>query len=1028
MDISQELIQNTVLILTPLLPYLLKGGKIVAQKAFEEAGKKLTDSSWELAEKVWGKVKPKTDTSPDTKAALEKAAQKPEEKRAVLLEAQIEDMLAEDPALAKEIGQIIQVGEGSLVAKTIKNSNIALGANPHFGDNYYLGANTPQDNPVSVERLREKYLKSLADRCEKLPLGTIHQTLEDAEHDVSISLENVYIDLDVTPHMREERGQKITEMNERAPQRIPIIEALEDEKMRRVVLLGEAGSGKTTCVNYLMIALSAIQQKMMTEKPLKQDSPLANYFPVRLILREVASEYIPSDVKKGGVDILWNALRGQLERELGAADAEKFFPYLKTHLETSPCLIVLDGLDEVAETEERRPRLLEAIQAFSNSLLKDSILIVTARPYTYDNPKWYLPKFTTLDLLGFSPEQMSGFITRFYLAIQPIKNWDDVVVKTRCEKLNEAIQEREYLRNLAERPLLLTLIASVDSSGAKLPEDRAELYEQTINLLLQRWQQRKDDSAGETNTTIALSYTSDILDALKKLAYEVHKRQAALPSAEGAENTPADINKHEIWDAFESSLLKNSKVTLDDLLEFLEKRTGLLAGRGDKVYAFAHRSFQEYLAARHVISTPGDEFNLKTLIQNSPKWWREVVLLAIAQINRNGSALKSAFKELYDFVPFDVEKKPNKTELDWQAAVIAGEALVEMRLKETMRGEDYYKIYIERIATWLVQLLEQNALTPRERAEAGNTLSKLGDPRLGVMNDFLFCKIDEGKFLMGSKEGEEHEDKSEYPQFIYEIKQPYYLSRYPVTSAQFELFVKADGYKKKDYWGEANQEGYWSVDGFKGRYDNEVRNAPISYSAPYNLSNHPVVGVSWHEALAFTRWLTEQLNAGEIKAFVWSKKGKPKLLSLKDEKSEARLPTEAEWERAARGGRENQVYPWKGDITPNHANYRETQIGATSAVGLFPAGENDYGLLDMSGNVWEWCLTTWQDSYKDYLQNEKKLNNLEGDVARVLRGGAYGDVDSYLRCACRNHFFDPYLRNDNDGFRVVVCVVSPISP
>jgi formylglycine-generating enzyme required for sulfatase activity len=96
-------------------------------------------------------------------------------------------------------------------------------------------------------------------------------------------------------------------------------------------------------------------------------------------------------------------------------------------------------------------------------------------------------------------------------------------------------------------------------------------------------------------------------------------------------------------------------------------------------------------------------------------------------------------------------------------------------------------------------------------------------------------------------------------------------------------------------------------------------------------------------------------------------------------------------------------------------------------VGAFPLGTNDYGLLDMSGNVWEWCATKWQENYEDYLKKEETLNDPEGDTARVLRGGSYLNEGRLLRCAVR---FDlnPNLRNDGIGIRVVVRVVSPISP
>ncbi|MEK6751340.1 MAG: SUMF1/EgtB/PvdO family nonheme iron enzyme [Chloroflexota bacterium] len=1017
MDIPQ-LVIDAARILTPFLPYLLKGAKTAAQKAFEEAGREFAESAWKQAETLWEKVKPKADASPETKKALERVAEKPEEKRANLLEFQFEDMFNEDPIFAEQVEQIIRAGDGSLVVGRDANySKFAMGQNPQVADTI-INIHREKTPPASfsVEQLTHEYLQTLAAECEKLPLGTIHVTLEKAEHEASISLEDVYIDLDIRPRTRGQQKEKEMEAAEREPQRIPIAQALEDEKLRRVVLLGEAGSGKTTCVHYLTIALAAIQQNVIAKKPLPKDSTLARYFPIRLILRDVT---IPTDIKTDGVDILWNALRADLAKKIGKEQADQLFPHLQKRIKTTPCLIMLDGLDEVPESEERRPRLLEAIENFA-APLKQSIVIVTARPYAYDNPKWHLPHFEILDLLDFSSEQIESFISRFYDSVQVVKNWDDALVALRKSGLNEAVQSREYLYKLAERPLLLTLIASVDSSGSQLPEGRAELYKETIDLLLQRWHRRKENSVTEQEIVKFFSTdSSKVLDILQKLAYKVHERQGR--ESKPNEQAPADIDRDEIWAAFSPSLPKD--IDMDSLLNFLEKRAGLLLDRGEGIYVFPHRSFQEYLAAGFLNTQSDEKFHLDAIFRSESKWWREVVLLGIARMLPN---LKNAADEVNALAPCDIEKMEQEiTPTDWQAAALAGQALLEIRLKEKGGDQIKYKTIIKRVVNWLVQLLEQNALTPRERAEAGDTLAKLSDPRIGVTNDFLFCEIPAGKFWMGSKEGEKDSQKSETPQFEYNIPNNYFMSRYPITNAQFDLFVKADGYKIENYWGEAKQAGYWSADGFKGRYDDQARNEPVDYGAPFNLSNHPVVGVTWYESAAFCRWLTNQFQVSSSRFQVYD----PKTHSIFEDDSlkskivnrkyEIRLPTEAEWEQAARAGK-NKPYPWDDEITPGHANYSDTQLNVTSAVGAFPLGVNGYGLLDMSGNVYEWCATEWLDDYNDYLNKEN--NKPEGDGLRVLRGGSFYYNDGRVRCAFRD-WLNPHYRNHFIGFRVVVCAV-----
>ena len=228
---------------------------------------------------------------------------------------------------------------------------------------------------------------------------------------------------------------------------------------------------------------------------------------------------------------------------------------------------------------------------------------------------------------------------------------------------------------------------------------------------------------------------------------------------------------------------------------------------------------------------------------------------------------------------------------------------------------------------------------------------------------------------MGSNEGEKDSQKSETPQFEYNIPNHYFMSRYPITNAQFELFVK-------DPHGYINDE-WWTKAGLQWRKD---RIAPDKFGGVFDLPNHPVVFIRWYEAQAFTGWATHQLNSSESKLHGW-KNGKVEPLHLESGKYEIRLPTEAEWERAARGGK-TTPYPWGDEITPNHANYSGTNLNVTSAVGAFPLGMNDYGLLDMSGNVWEWCATQWtEDGYKSY--NKSENNNEDSHPRRVVRGGAF---------------------------------------
>ncbi len=141
------------------------------------------------------------------------------------------------------------------------------------------------------------------------------------------------------------------------------------------------------------------------------------------------------------------------------------------------------------------------------------------------------------------------------------------------------------------------------------------------------------------------------------------------------------------------------------------------------------------------------------------------------------------------------------------------------------------------------------------------------------------------------------------------------MSVYPVTVAQFKAFVGESGHEPAD------------EDSMKG------------------VANHPVVYVSWHDAVAYCEWLTAKIRE-------WDETPESIKRRLNHDGWVVRLPTETEWEKAARG-RDGRIFPWGDEPDPDRANYGDTGIGSTSPVGCFPKGASPYGVLDMSGNLFE---------------------------------------------------------------------------
>ena len=249
--------------------------------------------------------------------------------------------------------------------------------------------------------------------------------------------------------------------------------------------------------------------------------------------------------------------------------------------------------------------------------------------------------------------------------------------------------------------------------------------------------------------------------------------------------------------------------------------------------------------------------------------------------------------------------------------------------------------------------------------------------------------IPAGEFKMGGSDDEAFDD--ELP--VHDVYlDAFYIDKYPVTNAQFKEFVDANPLWKKpktsSFFRQIKyHDGYyllhWDKDNFpKERY------------------NHPVVNVSWYAAMAYAHWI-----------------GK-------------RLPTEAEWEKAARGGLPEQKYPWGDMIDGSKANY-EKRRQHTTPVGRYPA--NGYELYDMVGNVWEWCLDEWDKSYYAFTTKENPLcggsidgivrNYMNSKSLHVLRGGSWYNSVENVRTAKRSGSIPTYA-NLNIGFRCVMPVRS----
>ncbi len=241
--------------------------------------------------------------------------------------------------------------------------------------------------------------------------------------------------------------------------------------------------------------------------------------------------------------------------------------------------------------------------------------------------------------------------------------------------------------------------------------------------------------------------------------------------------------------------------------------------------------------------------------------------------------------------------------------------------------------------------------------------------------------IPAGEFQMGSNDPEAFNDEQPVHTVYVDA---FFMDKYEVTNLEYQKFVLANPRWSKGRIADRYHDGFYLYHWNGNDY-------------PQGKADHPVVNVSWYAAMAYAQW------------------------------KQKRLPTEAEWEYAARGGLDGQKYPWKGDgIDSGRANYY-SNVGDTTAVDKYPP--NGYGLYDMAGNVWEWCLDEYN---KDFYRTSPRENPLSGANTvdwiisnftsvkglRVFRGGSWDFLPRFLRAAYRNANYPTFMYPDI-GFRCV---------
>lgn len=387
----------------------------------------------------------------------------------------------------------------------------------------------------------------------------------------------------------------------------------------------------------------------------------------------------------------------------------------------------------------------------------------------------------------------------------------------------------------------------------------------------------------------------------------------------------------------------------------IEERTGLLAARGEGVFSFSHLTFQEYLAALAVAAR--DDYVEYSLGHADKACWREAILLEAGHLSMQSK--ERTTRLIREIAHSKREPEP------FYNLVLASECLRdvgESRVDRSLQAEIQNRLNeslhtpMPLTARWAGRIGLRGWV--ERRASIVQALARAGTGYWQLpYGEPEWVTIPQGVFWMGEGKAIHQVDLPEFQ-----------IARVPITNAQYAVFVKSTQHESPGDWDEDR--------------------------APKGRESHPVVNVSWYDASAYCAWLSKVTGR------------------------HITLPSEAQWEKAARGESDQRRYPWGNEFKSDFCNTTELGVKDTTPVGIFQEGASPYGVLDMSGNVWEWTRCTYK-AYP-YIPNDgREVATAKRDDVMVRRGGSFRDLSDLARCAFRN-WFDPDLRYFNIGFRVVV--------
>lgn len=614
----------------------------------------------------------------------------------------------------------------------------------------------------------------------------------------------------------------------------------------RRIVIGDPGAGKTTFLRWIAHILAgdclgltdnAASTKLGIGKRL-----LPAFVSIADWLQHIQATQAQPGRPTTSKDPQW--LVDYLAEQAGSHDLGLDKAWFQQQLQQGRFMLLFDGLDE-APDETSRARAAALIEAVANTW-KDCTILATSRPAGYED-RAVLPGFASSQIESLGEQSVQTFLERWSDALFPGK---PEAAQNHRQELGKALNARPGIRRLARNTVMLTALAVVHWNEKRLPEQRAELYESILRWLARSREDKPNRAKPER-----------CLELLRRLAL-------AMFTADGGRKVQVSRR----WAAEQLKSEFNSLEIAERFLEEEELDSGIIVRRGNEI-RFWHLSFQEYLAAR-AIAGMDDEDQHKLLLDPPRRFyqpeWREVVLLLAGVLYAQG---REKVDNLFDAV---LERLGDNASLIDQARA-TGLLLGIVRDLAPFDYQPKNQTAFQNLITATLGIFdrEKSKTVPvKRRVEAAEALGQAGDPRLADESRY-WVEIPGGSFWMGAQnddpQARNYDPGARDNETPHEVEvDGFQMGRYPVTVQDYADFIDDEGYADGRWW---------SFGGF------QQWQSPEDWEQQAEHPNRPVVGVSWFEAMAFCAWRTAHLSV----------MGK---LSLG---YTIRLPTEAEWEWAARG-------------------------------------------------------------------------------------------------------------------------------